>query len=53
MKTMTAGEPGERGSGAGKTRTCVRNAVRRVGKYVSVLARQLFLYRLALEGVQL
>ena len=38
---------GRRGSGraAGATRTCARNVVRWVGKYVSVLARRLLLYR--------
>ena len=47
--------PGERGSGTAgtTTRTCVRNVVRWVGKYVSVLARRLLLYRVAREGVQI
>ena len=49
----TSGDPGERGSGAGAKRTCVRNAVKWVGKYVSVLVRQQLLYRLALSGMQL
>ena len=46
MKRKKAG-PGERGSGTAgtTTRTCVRNVVRWVGKYVSVLARRLLLYR--------
>ena len=54
MKRKRAG-PGERGSGTAgtTTRTCVRNVVRWVGKYVSVLGRRLLLYRVAREGVQI